>query len=158
MLKVLLHHNEDVIDNNDLFFSKYTATEVTSLTERGKQLRTIIMDLEPVKFTCSSLSLCRSTLTGDTISIGKISTGIKTLMNILTYPSTVFNITECGFNILQKLFFLKEGFIYMTFPVSAYNCGNKFIGVLDDKSETQPMSMEELVRWIQDDRAATWDL
>ena len=50
-----------------------------------------------------------------------LSTGTKTLLNIIQHPDKCFSVCECGNNALSLLPLITEGSIYWSIPVVAYN-------------------------------------
>ena len=58
--------------------------------------------------------------------IDKLSTGCKTLLNILHSPDKCFSVTECGNNALEALFSIRDGNVLWEFPMLAFD--------LDDES------------------------
>lgn len=55
----------------------------------------------------------KSGLTNYNVSICNLSTGCKTLLNILRHPDKIFYMGECGDNVLEHIFNLKTGKICM---------------------------------------------
>lgn len=49
--------------------------------------------------------------------ITNLSTGCKTIINILKYPNIVFSVDECGANVVENLFRIDGIKIFMTFPI-----------------------------------------
>lgn len=49
--------------------------------------------------------------------ITNLSTGCKTIINILKYPNIVFSVDECGANVIETLFRIDGIKIFMTFPI-----------------------------------------
>ena len=49
--------------------------------------------------------------------ITNLSTGCKTIINILKYPNIVFSVDECGANVVETLFRIDGIKIFMTFPI-----------------------------------------
>lgn len=59
----------------------------------------------------------RSRFGDDILNIDKISTGCKTVLNVLYNPDKVFWIMDCGDNALQVLYRLESGNVYCETPM-----------------------------------------
>ena len=51
---------------------------------------------------------------GNITSMKNLSTGCKTMINIVNHPEAVINCTECGDNVLHKIIQMTEGNILLT--------------------------------------------
>ena len=51
---------------------------------------------------------------GNITSLENLSTGCKTLINVVAYPESVVSCEECGNNVLQEIFKLKKGNIFLS--------------------------------------------
>lgn len=99
VLNIVTNRNKDIQDLNDDFFDLHTCME--EITEKDKQC---IKDIDGSDYITSDKIITRF---GET-QIEHISTGCKTMLNILHYPNTVFNVVECGDNVIDKLFELAK--------------------------------------------------
>ena len=57
------------------------------------------------------------------MDIDCLSTGCKTVLNILYYPDKVFCIKECGDNALEILYNLDEGSAYSDYAMIPFDMG-----------------------------------
>lgn len=58
---------------------------------------------------------------GTSQNIDKLSTGCKTALNILYNPDTIFDVAECGDNVLDIIYSFDDGNIYCDYPMIAIN-------------------------------------
>ena len=79
-----------------------------------------------------------------------LSTGCKTVLNVMYFPYKVFCIKECGDNALEILYGLDEGSVYSDYAVIPFemqkdlaysNCDKR---IIDD--------YEELKEWWEDEK------
>lgn len=99
-----------VIDNNGFFDSRTSilnddiSKDVLSAVERGI-------------FSTSTTFISR-----DGIELDKscLSTGTKTLLNIIQHPDVCFDVSECGINALQFIPRIRNGIIIWRFPLIPY--------------------------------------
>ena len=61
-------------------------------------------------------SICKSRRAGTIFHKNSLSTGCKTILNILSHPDVCFNLIECGNNALQMLCKLDNGTVYWEYP------------------------------------------
>lgn len=107
MLNIYLENCNDVILCNDYFFS----TETYSLVLEDKKLRDLIETIEDVKFVDKRNVI--SKFNQECIGLNLISTGCKTVINIVTHPELIFTSDECGINLLEYIYKIKMGSIFM---------------------------------------------
>ena len=87
-------------EGNDVFFNKYTAEK---LDEKANSVIEVIDGSTMVdKFSILSK------FDGNKLSIDKLSTGCKTVLNVMYNPDKVFDIRECGDNALDVLYALEK--------------------------------------------------
>ena len=53
--------------------------------------------------------------------LSNLSSGCKALILLNHCKDKIINISECGENVLEYIFNLQNGNIYMTYPASSYN-------------------------------------
>ena len=63
-----------------------------------------------------------SKFNGVTLDIDCLSTGCKTVLNVLYFPEKVFCLKECGDNALEVLYSLEEGTVYSDYAIIEYSC------------------------------------
>lgn len=101
------------IYNNDTFFSAFTGLKDTSL----------VSDI--LKTIDEATRVSDLIFAGRTVEMGNsnkslLSTGTKTLLNILQHPDKCFSVVECGNNALQFIPKITEGYIYWQYPALWY--------------------------------------
>ena len=94
-----------VIKVNDSFFNAHTMLRDDETTKR------IIQVIDKAERTSDKTFKGRSNHFGD-LDRQYLSTGTKTLLNILQNPNICFNVAECGSNALEILFTLENGMVY----------------------------------------------
>lgn len=109
MIKV--HTNKKDSENyvifNDLFFNLNTSNESMSDKEAS-----IIYQIDNAKL----LSDKRIETKFGIGNIRNLSTGCKTLLNIVKHPDMIVCVDECGTNVLNYIFQMKDANILMTRP------------------------------------------
>lgn len=116
----------DLVMINDLFFDFETVLDDSDL------VRLILSTIDKASYN-SSLTFIGRTKELGALNKNMLSTGTKTLLNIIQHPNKCFSVCECGNNVLSLLPLITEGSIYWSIPVVAYNgdsacdiiCNNK---------------------------------
>ncbi len=132
---------KELILLNDIYFNQHT---VSLLDEKAAEIISTIDRSEWL-----SQYTIRSRFDGMTLNIDKLSTGCKTVLNILYNPEKIFDIRECGDNALDVIYALPEGNVYCDYPLVSFDmtqvraCGKKEVREID--------SYEELKEWWQDE-------
>lgn len=104
----------DFILLNDLFFDTETNLKDDELT------KIILATIDKAKYN-SELTFIGRTESLGALNKSMLSTGTKTLLNIIAYPDKCFNICECGNNALSLLPFITDGCVYWRVPAVAYD-------------------------------------
>ena len=112
---------EDWIIQNDLYFNLNTCNE--EMTERDINLIKQADDavLTPDKHIQTKFGLG---------TIRNLSSGCKTLLNIIKHPDKVGCVEECGPNVLKIIFEMDNIKIYMSRPSFVYVSDNTKIGLM----------------------------
>lgn len=99
-----------VIDNNEFFDSR------TSILDDDIS-RDVLNTVESGIYRSSTTFISR-----DAIELDKscLSTGTKTLLNIIQHPDICFDVSECGINALQFIPRIRDGIIIWRFPLIPY--------------------------------------
>lgn len=100
-------NTEDWIIQNDLYFNLYTANE--DITKKEINL---IWQIDEAKLTPDKHIETKYGLG----TIRNLSSGCKTLLNILKYPDKIVCVEECGPNVLKIIFAMNNIKIYMSRP------------------------------------------
>lgn len=107
MLKIIKNNPPDnVILSNDLLYE----TSTVDIVSRTESLRKMIEKVEGVTFISETRVI--SKFNGQPINLNEISTGCKTLINILVNPELPIYVGESGENILREIYRLDEGTLY----------------------------------------------
>lgn len=99
--------SKDWIIQNDLYFNLNTSNE--EMTENEKEL---ILQVDEAKLTSDKHIETRYGLG----TIRNLSSGCKTLLNIVKHPDKVVCVEECGPNVLKIIFAMDNIKIYMSRP------------------------------------------
>lgn len=118
------HASTIVFDNNGFFDSRTSilnddiSRDVLSTVERGI-------------FSTSTTFISRD---GFELDKSCLSTGTKTLLNIIQHPDICFDFSECGINALQFIPRIRNGIIIWRFPLIPYrgkkDCDISYRGIL----------------------------
>ena len=127
----------ELISFNDIYFNKYTAQ---MLDEKKKNIIEIIDNSQMVdRYTI------RSRFNDTILNTDKLSTGCKTVLNIIYNPDKVFDICECGDNALDVIYSLAEGNVYCSYPFISFDMDK--VSVSDKHGTREINSYEELKAW-----------
>ena len=86
-----------------------------------------------------------SKFNGVTLDIDCLSTGCKTVLNVLSFPEKVFCLKECGDNALEVLYSLEAGTVYSDYAIIPFDMDKVKVS---DKNGTRIISdYEELKEW-----------
>ena len=122
---------------NDIYFNKHTAD---LLDEQAAEIIRKIDHSEMLsKYTISSR------FNGTVLNIDKLSTGCKTVLNILYNSDKVFDICECGDNALDVIYSLPHGNVYCVYPFISFDMEQ--VNVRDQKGTRIMDSYEALKEW-----------
>ena len=100
-------NSKDWILQNDLYFNLNTGNEEMSQKEID-----LIWQIDEAKLTPDKHIETKYGLG----TIRNLSSGCKTLLNIVKYPDKVVNVEECGPNVLRIIFTMENIKIYMSRP------------------------------------------
>ena len=99
--------SKDWILRNDLYFNLYTSNEAMSKNEINLIQRVDEAKLTPDKRIETKYGLG---------TIRNLSSGCKTLLNIVKHPDKLVRVEECGPNVLKIIFTMDNIKIYMSRP------------------------------------------
>ncbi len=57
------------------------------------------------------------------LNTDRLSTGCKTVLNVLYFPDKVFCLKECGNNALEILYNFEQGYVYSNYAMIPFNMG-----------------------------------
>ncbi|MDO5150614.1 MAG: DUF4869 domain-containing protein [Oscillospiraceae bacterium] len=103
----------NVISQNDVYFDG-----LTGLTGNEVEAK-ILSTIDKARY-CSSRSFYSRASGTIALDKSQLSTGTKTLLNVLSSPDLCFNVCECGDNVLELIPLIVQGKIYWDIPFIAY--------------------------------------
>ena len=133
--------NMELILLNDIYFNKFT---VSLLDEKAAEIISTIDNSEMLNNYAIT-----SRFDGMVLNIDKLSTGCKTVLNVLYNPEKVFDIRECGDNAIDVLYSLQNGNIYCDYPLISFDM--EAVGVYTPDGIKTVKSYEELKEWWSDE-------
>ncbi len=122
---------------NDIYFNKITVEKLDDAA--AKIIEEIDGSKMLNKYTISSK------FNDTALNIDKLSTGCKTVLNIMYNQDKVFDICECGDNALDVVYSLPQGNVYCAYPFISFNM--KKVMVSDSKGMKEIDSYDELKEW-----------
>ena len=129
--------NMEYIELNDVFFNQNTAS---ILDERAEK---IIEDIDGSKQV--GKYKIRSRFDDIILDIDKLSTGCKTVLNILYNPDKVFCLKECGNNALEVVYGLDYGNVYSDYAMLPFDMES--VNVRTASENKVVSDYEELKEW-----------
>lgn len=134
--------NMEYIQLNDFYFNKNTAQR---LDDRAKQ---VIEQIDGAKLEGKYKII--SKFNGVTLDIDRLSTGCKTVLNVMYSPDKVFCLKECGENALEILYGLDKGFVYSDYAVIPFEM--KRVRVYSGTESQMIDDYEELKEWWNNEK------
>ncbi len=107
--------NMEYVELNDVFFNQNTAVKLDA------RARELIERIDGAKLI--GRYKIESKFNGVTLDIDCLSTGCKTVLNVLYFPDKVFCLKECGDNALEVLYDLENGSVYSDYAVIPFDVG-----------------------------------
>lgn len=99
----------EYVELNDLFFNQNTVSLI------DKQAEKIIEMIDDTKLI--SKYKIYSRFDEIALDIDRLSTGCKTVLNVLYYPEKVFCLKECGNNALEILYHFETGHVFSEYAL-----------------------------------------
>lgn len=127
----------DYIELNDVFFNQNT---VSKLDDRANAIVETIDNSKLI-----GKYKMESKFSGVTLDIDCLSTGCKTVLNVLYSPAKVFCMKECGDNALDVLYGLDVGAVYSDYALISFDMDA--VKVIDDNGTKIIRDYEELKEW-----------
>lgn len=103
----------EYVELNDLFFNQNTVARIDGQAEK------IISMIDNAKLI--SKYKIYSRFNDVALDIDTLSTGCKTVLNVLYYPDKVFCLKECGQNALQILYGLEKGCVFSEYALVPFD-------------------------------------
>ena len=129
------------VELNDLFFNQ---TTVLKLDENAKD---VILKIDGAEML--SKFKIKSRFNGATLDIDCLSTGCKTVLNVLYHPHMVFCLKECGDNALEYIYGLEQGAVYSDYPLIPFTM--KPVTAVCSNSQLIIDNYEDLKEWWNDE-------
>lgn len=127
----------EYIELNDIYFNQNT---VSKLDDRANTIVKTIDDSRLI-----GKYKIESKFNGVILDIDCLSTGCKTVLNVLYFPDKVFCLKECGENALEVLYGLDAGAVYSDYAVIPFDMNE--VKVSDEKEIRVITDYEELKEW-----------
>lgn len=138
-LKEDIPGNVDYVRGNDLFFDSYTLKD-DDIT------KTVLMDIDKAEYHSPTTFIGRDTGLG-ALNKNLLSTGCKTVLNVIYNPDKCFDVIECGQNALSLIRYIRQGNILWKYPVLFRN----FDSVCDiDMYGRKFTDFREFIHYIDD--------
>ena len=99
-----------IIDSSDIHFNAFGRLTNSEFEKN------VLKEVDLAEYNSESTFIGRTKKLGG-LFIDKLSTGTKTLLNIVSFPRMCFNVIECGRNSLEFLCDLHEGNVLWERPV-----------------------------------------
>lgn len=132
----------EYIELNDIFFNQNTAVKLDAHAQK------IIEQIDEVKLL--SKYKIESKFNGVTLDVDCLSTGCKTVLNVLYFPNKVFCMKECGDNALESLYSLENGCVYSDYAVIPFDMGMVKVSVGQEARIID--DYEELKEWWENEK------
>lgn len=129
--------NMDYVELNDVFFNQ------TTVSRLDNQAEDIVQKIDDSKLI--GRYKMESKFNGVTLDIDCLSTGCKTVLNVLYFPDKVFCLKECGENALEVLYGLEAGAVYSDYAIIPFDM--KEVRVSDKNGMRVIFDYEELKEW-----------
>lgn len=129
--------NMEYVELNDVFFNQNT---VLKLDDKANAIVEQIDEAE-----LDGKYKIKSKFSGVILDVDCLSTGCKTVLNVLYFPDKVFCLKECGDNALEVLYGLAQGIVYSDYAVIPFEMDK--VQVSDGKETKLIADYEELKEW-----------
>lgn len=127
----------EYVELNDIYFNQNTACK---LDDRAEKVVEIIDGAKLI-----SKYKMYSKFNGIVLDVDKLSSGCKTVLNVLYNPDKVFCLKECGNNALEVLYGLKEGNVYSDYALIPFEM--EAVSVQNSSGKKEICDYEELKEW-----------
>ena len=112
--KDVIPSNKKLVVNNRAFFG------VNSIIPDTALVKDILLGVDEASRVSDTLFNGRNSDVVGEVHKDCLSAGVMTLLNILQHPDTIFSLASCGYNALQFLPRIQEGYVYWDLPVTLY--------------------------------------
>lgn len=132
----------EYVELNDFFFNQNTAVQLDDRADK------ILMRVDRVKR--AGKFKVESKFNDVILDVDQLSTGCKTVLNVMYFPDKVFCMKECGENALEVLFELGNGSVYSDYMLIPFNM--KAVEAVSASGKTVIKSYEELKGWWESEK------
>lgn len=130
-------HDMKYIELNDIYFNQNTAARLDDKAEKIIQIVDGAQLISKYKI--------RSRFDDTILDIDKLSTGCKTVLNVVYNPDKVFCLKECGNNALEVLYGLTSGNVYSDYAMIPFEM--EAVNVQTSLGQKKINDYEELKAW-----------
>ena len=102
-------NDKEYVELNDMFFNQNTASKIDD------KANAIVEKIDGSKLI--GKYKMESKFNGVTLDVDCLSTGCKTVLNVLYFPNKVFCLKECGDESLEVLYGLVSGAVYSDYAI-----------------------------------------
>lgn len=127
----------EYVELNDIYFNQNTARK---LDDRAQKVIGIIDGAKLI----SKYKIC-SKFDDIALDVDKLSSGCKTVLNVLYNPDKVFCLKECGDNALDVLYHLEAGNVYSDYALIPFEM--PAVNVQSSSGKKDIWDYEELKEW-----------
>lgn len=127
----------EYVELNDIYFNQHTASK---LDNRAKKIIEIIDEAKLI----SKYKIC-SKFNDVILDIDKLSSGCKTVLNVVYNSDKVFCLKECGNNALEVLYGLESGNVYSDYALIPFEI--EAVNVQTSFGKKEIRNYEELKEW-----------
>ena len=149
-MSIIYKHKKDMpqeleyVELNDVFFNQNT---VSRLDDRAKKIVECVDGSKMI-----SKYKIESKFNRVILDIDCLSTGCKTVLNVLYYPDKIFCMKECGDNALEMLYSLKQGRVYSEYAVIPFELEKITVMVSSETENRVIEEYEELKEWWENEK------
>lgn len=129
--------DKEYVELNDVFFNQKTVSKIDD------KASAIVEKIDASKLI--GKYKMESKFNGVTLDIDCLSTGCKTVLNVLYFPDKVFCLKECGDNALEVLYGLEDGAVYSDYAIIPFDMNE--VNVSDKNGVKVISDYEELKEW-----------
>lgn len=133
--------NMEYVELNDLFFNQNTVLLIDEQAEK------IIETIDGAKLI--GKYKISSRFNDVALDIDRLSSGCKTVLNVLYYPDKVFCLKECGNNALEVLYGLEKGYVCSEYTLIPFDMDSVVVQTKVGKKVIN--DYEELKEWWEDE-------
>lgn len=127
----------EYVELNDIFFNQNTVSKI------DEKANAIIEKIDASKLI--GKYKIESKFNGVTLDVDCLSTGCKTVLNVLYFPDRIFCLKECGDNALEVLYELEKGTVYSDYAIIPFEMNE--VMVFDGNGTRTIADYEELKEW-----------